>query len=85
MLGFDTENNDIPLVFSILIAPILTYALFETAITLTKKFKYYDKNTQPNLWDYFVTIFMLSFYPFGLLMMHSHLRLILKVHYIIDI
>ena len=33
---------------------------------------------EPNLWDYFVTLFTLTFYPFGIIMMHSHLQLILK-------
>jgi hypothetical protein len=84
MLDFSQENNDIPIVISILISPILTYAFFEIVIKLTKKFKYYDKKSKPNLWDYFITVFTLSFYPFGLLMMHSHLRLILKEQMIIE-
>ena len=83
MLDLDKENNDITLIISILLAPILTYSFFEIVITMTKKFKYYDKKSQPNLWDYFVTVFTLSFYPFGLLMMHSHLRLILREQKII--
>lgn len=84
MLDFGKENNTIPLLINILIAPILTYSFFEIVVTLTKKFRYYDKKSQPNLWDYFVILFTLSFYPFGLLMMHSHLRLILRDHRIIE-
>jgi hypothetical protein len=83
MLDLDKENDTIPIIISILLAPILTYSFFEIVITLTRKFKYYDKKSQPNLWDYFVTVFTLSFYPFGLLMMHSHLRLILRDYRII--
>ncbi len=83
LFNFYNEKNTIQILISILLAPIMTYSFFEIVITLTKKFKYYDKKSQPNLWDYFVTVFTLSFYPFGLLMMHSHLRLILKKQKII--
>ena len=70
--------KDIPNLIGILISPILTLAFFQVIIKLTKGFKFYDKNTKPNLWDYFGTFFTLGFGPFGLLMMHSHLRLIMK-------
>jgi len=84
LFDFYKEKNTFEVLISILIVPIMAYPVFEVVITLTKNFKYYDKKSQPNLWDYFVTAFTLCFYPFGLLMMHSHLRLILKKQKIIE-
>lgn len=78
MLEFAQEDYVVPMIISIFIGAILIYSFFYVIIQMTKKFKYYENKPEPNLWDYFVTIFTLSFYPFGLLMMHSHLRLILK-------
>jgi len=77
-LYLDKENAGIFFIISILMSTTLTFLFFETARVLTKKFKFYDKRTKPNLWDYFITMFSLSFFPFGILMLHSHLRLILK-------
>lgn len=85
VLYINKEIKIIPTLISILLASVLTYSLFEIVIILTRKFKYYDKKSKPNLLDYFVTLFSLSFYPFGIIMMHSHLRLIIREQGIIDI
>lgn len=79
-LYLDKESSGIFFIINILMSTTLTYLLFEMVTVLTKKFKFYDKKTKPNLWDYFITMFSLSFFPFGILMLHSHLRLILKEH-----
>jgi hypothetical protein len=79
-LYLDKESTGIFFIINILMSTTLTYLLFEMVTVLTKKFKFYDKKTKPNLWDYFITMFSLSFFPFGILMLHSHLRLILKEH-----
>jgi hypothetical protein len=84
MLDFAQEDYVVPMIISIFIGAILTISFFHIIIQLTKKFKFYDKKPQPNLLDYFVTLFTLTFYPFGLLMMHSHLQLILKDQKIIE-
>lgn len=79
----DKENSGILFIINILMSTTLIFLFFETVTILTKKFKLYDKKTKPNLWDYFITMFLLSFFPFGILMLHSHLRLILKEQRII--
>ncbi len=84
MMDFAQEDYVIPMIISIFIGAILTFSFFYVVIQVTKKFKFYDNKPEPNLWDYFVTVFTLSFYPFGLLMMHSHLRLILRDQKIIE-
>ena len=45
---------------------------------LTNDFKSLDKGTEPIFWDYIVTMFLISFFPFGLMIMHSHMRLLKK-------
>jgi hypothetical protein len=77
-LYLDKEKSGLFFILSILMSTTLPFLFFETVSVLTKKFKFYDKKTRPNLWDYFITMFSLSFFPFGILMLHSHLRLILK-------
>lgn len=77
-LYHDKENDGIFFTTSILISTTLTFLFFEIVTILSKKFKYYDKKSKPNLWDYFITMCALCFFPFGILMLHSHLRLILK-------
>ncbi|GET23324.1 hypothetical protein [Prolixibacter denitrificans] len=83
MIDFGEKNKDIPTLISLIISPILTMAFIHIITKLTKGFKFYDKNSKPNLWDYFGIIFTLGFGPLGLLMMHSHLRLILKDQYML--
>lgn len=77
-LYMDKENADLFFILCMVMSTILTFLFFEIVTVLTKKFKFYDKRAKPNLWDYFNTMFSLSFFPFGFLMLHSHLRLILK-------
>lgn len=55
----------------------IIYCYFKIVGVLTIKFNFYDKKPKPTLQNYFVTFFLLQFFPFGILMMHSHLRLIL--------
>jgi hypothetical protein len=83
MLDFAQEDFVVPMLISIFIGAILTLSFFHIVIQLTKKFKFYDNKPQPNLWDYFITLFTLTFYPFGIVMLHSHLQLILKEQKII--
>ena len=77
-LYLDNDRSSILFIISILMSSTLTILLFMIVKVLTRKFKFYDKKTKPNLWDYFITMFSLSFFPFGILMLHSHIRLILK-------
>ena len=83
VIDLGDKNKDITTLISFIISPIITFAFIHIIIKLTKSFKFYDKNSQPNIWDYFGTLFTLGFGPLGLLMMHSHLRLILKDQYML--
>jgi len=47
-------------------------------IKLTNNFKFYDKKETPRIFDYIITMFLLNFFPFGLLIMNSKLRLLWK-------
>jgi hypothetical protein len=51
---------------------------------LTTNFRFYDKKSEPRIIDYFITFFLVCFFPFGLLILHSHLRLFLKEHSLIS-
>ena len=84
LLESSDEKESISNLIVILSSGFLTYAFFEITIILTKKVRFYDGKTQPGIWNYFVTLLTLSIYPFGLLMLHSHLSLILKNQKIIE-
>lgn len=83
IIDFGEKNKDFTTLISMIISPILMIGFIHIIIKLTKSFKFYDKNSRPNMWDYFGIIFTLGFGPFGLLMMHSHLRMIMKDQYIL--
>ena len=57
---------------------IFFFCYMYIVIKLTNNFKFYDKKETPRIFDYIVTMFLLNLFPFGLLIMHSHLRLLLK-------
>ncbi len=57
---------------------IFSFCYMYIVIKLTNNFKFYDKKETPKIFDYIVTMFLLNLFPFGLLIMHSHLRLLLK-------
>lgn len=77
-LDYDKVDYFLPQLINFLLGITLMFSFFYVARELTKKFKFYENKPDPNLWDYFVTLFTLTFYPFGIIMMHSHLQLILK-------
>ena len=68
----------------LILGAFLTYLFIEILIVLTKKNKYYAKGTTPNVWDYMVTLALLAFFPWGLLIIHSHMRLLLIDHKILN-
>lgn len=78
MIESETRNIENQSIIGILFSVIMWFSLVHIIIKLTKCFKYHEKQSNPNLWDYFGTLFTLGFGPFGLLIMHSHLQLILK-------
>ena len=77
-------NQELPEYINIPFSLIILYCFLHIVIYLTKNYSFYDKRKSPGIFDYFVTMFLLCFLPFGLLIMHSHLRLILKEKYIIE-
>ena len=84
-LDYDKVDYFLPMSINFLLGITLMFSFFYVARELTKKFKFYENKPEPNLWDYFVTLFTLTFYPFGIIMMHSHLQLILKDHNIVEL
>ena len=54
------------------------YCLIHIIGHLTNDFKSLDKGTEPVFWDYIATMFLICFFPFGLIIMHSHMRLLQK-------
>ncbi len=76
---FETNTFDqILVVVSILFSLLSFFCLGYIIVHLTNNFKFFDKKGEPRFWDYFVSMFLLSFFPFGLMIMHDHLRLIMK-------
>ncbi|MCK9400102.1 MAG: hypothetical protein M0Q51_08945 [Bacteroidales bacterium] len=63
---------------SILTGLISFFCLMYIIVYLTNNFKFFDKKNEPRFWDYFISMFLISFFPFGLMIMHDHLRLIMK-------
>lgn len=64
------EYLTIPLAF------ISLYCIINIVGHLTNDFKLLDKGTQPAFWDYFVTMLLICFFPFGLMILHSHMKLL---------
>ena len=65
-------------IINITLALIFSYCLIRIIIFITIKFKFLDKGTEPKFWDYIVTLFLISFFPFGLMIMHAHMRSLRK-------
>ena len=57
---------------------IFMYCFIRIVGHLTIDFKYLDKGMEPKSWDFLITMFLICFIPFGLMIMHSHMRLIQK-------
>jgi len=64
-------------VVGILLITYLFYKISDSFISLTK-------NRTSNLFDYFIMIFHFSFFLVGLMLLHSHVRLLLKDNNIIE-
>lgn len=77
------NSSNIPLYLNVILTLIILYCILSVVIKLTRRFKYYDKKEEPKLFDYIVTFFLICFFPFGLLIMQSHLRLFLKENQLI--
>jgi len=80
---FEMIESTIGLILNILIGATgiilmthLFYKISDDYISLTK-------DRYPNLIDYFIMIFHFSFFLVGLMILHSHVRLLLKDHNII--
>ena len=78
------EYRNIPEILNTLIGIILTYCFIHIIIVLTRNNKYYDKGDDPKFFDYIITAFLVSFIPVGLLIMHAHLKALLKERQILD-
>jgi hypothetical protein len=73
-----SQSNHTLIYLNIAFTLISMYCFLQIIIQLTKHFRLYDEKEEPRIIDYFVTMFLLSFFPFGLIIMHAHLRLFLK-------
>ena len=67
-----------PELISLALGLLSLYCTIHIVGHLTTDFKKLDKGTEPKLWDYLVTMFLICFFPFGLMIMHAHLRLLQK-------
>ena len=65
-----------PEYLSIPFAFISLYCIIYIVGHLTNDFKLLDKGTRPLFIDYLVTMILISFFPFGLMILHSHMRLL---------
>ncbi len=65
-----------PEYFTLPLALISLYCIIHIVVHLTNDFKSLDKGTQPVFWDYVITIFLIFFFPFGLMILHSHMKLL---------
>lgn len=81
---FESLESIMGLTLNILIGAtgifLITYLFYKVSddyISLTK-------NRNPNLIDYFIMIFHFSFFLGGLMILHSHVRLLLKENNILD-
>lgn len=57
-------------------ALISLYCIIYIVVHLTNDFKSLEKGTQPVFWDYVVTLFLINFFPFGMMILHSHMKLL---------
>lgn len=59
---------------------LITYLFYK----ISDDYIYLVKNRNANLFDYYVMTFYFCFFPFGLLMLHSHVRSLLKDYNIVQ-
>jgi len=60
------------------------FSLIYLVHNITEDYVFHVKGRVPNIFDYFIVLFHLGFYPIGLLMLHSHVRLLMRDENIID-
>ncbi|MFB6320866.1 hypothetical protein [Saccharicrinis sp. FJH54] len=73
-------EQESPIILNIVYAIAVLYCTGYITIKFSQDFKFYDKKEEPKIFDYIITYFLLGAFPFGILIMHAHIRLILKEH-----
>ena len=63
---------------NIILGLIGFFALIYLLYNITEDYIYHAKDRMPRLIDYFIVLFHFAFFPIGLILMHSHVRIMLK-------
>ncbi len=81
---FESIESKIGLTLNVLIGAagifLMTYLFYKISVDYLSL----TKNRNPNLIDYFIMLFHFSFFLVGLMILHSHVRLLLKDNNIIE-
>lgn len=77
-------RRDIPDIFNLLLGVIILYCFLHIIIVLTRNYKYYDTGEDPRFINYIGNALLICFIPIGLIIMHAHLKSILKEKSLID-
>ena len=80
---FINHSNQTLYYLNVLFSLIPMFFFIQITIKLTKYFRLYDGKDEPRIIDYIITMMLLCCFPFGLIIMHAHLRLFLKEKLII--
>ena len=60
------------------------FVLIYLFYNITEDYIFHAKNRMPRLVDYFIVLFHFAFFPIGLVLLHSHVRLMMKDKNIIE-
>ena len=71
-------KKDVPFIINIISSIITIYSMYIIVVHLTIEFNHLDRGTEPKTNDFIITLIQLLFVPFGLMFLHSHMRLIAK-------
>jgi len=71
-------DSNIIVVANIILGLLGFFVLVYLLYTITEDYIFHAKGRIPGLFDYFIMLFHFGFFPIGLIILHSHVRLMLK-------
>lgn len=75
---FNSLDSNLIVVVNIILGLLGFFVLVYLLYLITEDYIFHVKGRMPRLFDYFIMLFHFGFFPVGLIILHSHVRLMLK-------
>ncbi len=75
---FISESHTLNVVFLMALNILLGIVICFLFYDISEDYAFHAKNRPPGIFDYLMVLFQMSFFPIGLLILHAHVRLLLK-------